>query len=409
MKRLSVRILFVNEKCGYFGGVEQNVADTAEGLRSRGHICYLAYARVTEQDVNKYKALFEECFPCEEMIIGKKEEEGKSYEAILNQVKPDAIYLHKVNNLRFCEPFLSKVHTVRMVHDHDLYCPRRHKYFMIGNRVCYHRADWRCWLDGAFLAKDTPLRIGFTWVSIRDKLKEMRRNYQLDILLVGSRFMKGQLLQNSFPEEKIHILPPVIRLTCPSPAKVPDERNILYVGQLIRGKGVDLLLRALQTLSCRFTATLIGAGNARDELEALCRSLGLVDKVKFQGWVRHEALGSFYSTAKVVVVPSRWPEPFGMVGIEAMHYGRPVVAFNVGGISDWLLHEVTGLLVPEQDITALGRSLQRILTRKGLATKLGQNAYEYAQERYTFDSYIEQLESYLLGKICHRDTEGARG
>jgi len=125
--------------------------------------------------------------------------------------------------------------------------------------------------------------------------------------------------------------------------------------------------------------------------------LGLERKVKFLDWVDHEKIGEHYATSTVVAVPSRWPEPFGMVGLEAMQHGRPVVAFDVGGISDWLEHEETGLLVPEQDVAGFARALERILTKDEFAVRLGENAYERVRERFSFERYLDQLEKHLAG------------
>ena len=392
-----MKILFVNEKCGYFGGVEQNIADTVEGLNSRGHNCYLAYGEISARDLEQYKALFEKTYLCQEIGATTQETGTQTLEGILGQVSPDVIYLHKIPELKSCMHLLPKIRTVRMVHDHDLCCPRRHKYFMTNGRVCHHKLDWRCWLDGAFIARDPSSRSGFAFVSIRRKLKEMRRNYHLDALLVGSRFMRDELLQNGFPEEKVLVLPPVIHMENQTPSPVPDDPKILYVGQLIRGKGVDLLLQAFKGLICDFRATIVGTGNAESKLKALCNELGLDNRVNFLGWVRNEDLGHFYSKAKVVVVPSRWPEPFGMIGLEAMHHGRPVVAFDVGGIPDWLDHMETGILVPEQDVGAFGKALQKILGENRLAARLGQNGLRRVRDHYAFEGYLDRLEGCLKG------------
>ena len=406
-----MKILFVNEKCGYFGGVEQNIADTVEGLNSRGHYCFLAYGEISARDLEQYKSLFEKTFRCQE-IAATQELAAQALEEILDQISPDVIYFHKVPELKSFMHLLPKNRTVRMVHDHDLCCPRRHKYFVTNGQVCHHKLDWRCWFDGAFIARDPASRSGFAFVSIGSKLREMRRNYHLDALLVGSRFMRDELLQNSFPEEKVHLMPPVIRMAHivrgQTPSPVPDDPRILYVGQLIRGKGVDLLLQALKGLTCDFRATVVGTGNAESKLKALCTELGLDNRVEFSGWVRNEDLGHFYSKAKVVVVPSRWPEPFGMIGLEAMHHGRPVVAFDVGGIPDWLDHMETGILVPEQDVKALGNALQKILGENrpgrrshfggvGLAEKLGQNGLRRVRDHYAFEGYLDRLEGCLKG------------
>jgi glycosyltransferase involved in cell wall biosynthesis len=225
----------------------------------------------------------------------------------------------------------------------------------------------------------------------------MRENQSLDSLLVGSHAMRQELVKNGFPKENVHILAPVVRLTPIEPCVVPKEPNILYVGQLIRGKGVDLLLHALNQLDCDFTATIIGTGNAKAKLETLSQQLKLDEKVRFLGWVSHDDLSKYYSRSKVVAVPSRWPEPFGMIGLEAMLHGRPVIAFEVGGIPDWLEHEKSGLLVPEQDTKAFAEALQKLLSNTSLAAEFGENGRMIVKQCFGFEEYLDRLEAHLFG------------
>ncbi len=394
-----MKILFVNEKCGYFGGVEQNVADCAEGLVGRGHQCYLAYGEVTPLHEVAYRSLFSSVYPMAE--FGNTSDKSRKFSEIVNEIAPDAIYIHKAPNLNFWHRLKKRPRTVRMVHDHDLCCPRRHKYYALNGRICHSASGWKCWLDLAFVARGSKgLPIAF--VDINRKIREMKRNYQLDALLVGSRYMRDELLMNGFPRDKVSILHPVVSMEKAEPAPVPDANHILYVGQLIRGKGVDILLHALKALrdnaSCDFKATIIGTGNAEYKLKTLAIELGLSNHVEFKGWVPNHKLGAFYQSAKVLVVPSRWPEPFGMIGLEAMRYGRPVVGFDVGGIPDWLEHNVTGLLAPEQDANALSWAIARILSDTKLANKLGHNGYISLHESFTFDRYLDHLEAILRGE-----------
>jgi glycosyltransferase involved in cell wall biosynthesis len=393
-----VRILFINEHCGYFGGIEQNVADTAMGLRQRGHTCYLAYGMETTKDSTRYQTLFDGCYPCAELHPSVSTLVSQQLPQLIAELVPDAIYVHKVATMPQCLLRTAPTPTIRMVHDHDMCCPRRHKYFTLSGRVCHHKAGWRCWVDGAFVARDPNTRTGFTLRSFAPKLHEMRRNHACNRLLVGSRFMREELLSNGFPAAKVHILPPVVHVSEPqSPFPLPTKPHIVYVGQLIRGKGVDLLLQALRHVTGDYVVTLVGTGNAYDPLVDLSRRLGVADRVHFQGWIDHAQLGAYYSAATVVAVPSRWPEPFGMVGLEAMQHGRAVVAFNVGGIADWLKHDHTGLLVPEQDVQAFGHALQRLISSPALAAHLGERAYSYVQQHYNFSHYLDRLESHLRG------------
>ncbi len=398
-----MKILFVNEKCGFFGEVEQNVVDVAEGLRARGHFCYLAYGETTERRVTEYQDKFFDTYLCSESLssrsandIGNVDQSTPvGFEQIMQIVKPDVVYFHNVPNFGSFENHLNGVRAVRMVHDHDLCCPKGNKYFADSGRVCHHKADWRCFMDGAFLERSHDSFMGMKLVRLSNKFDEMRRNYKFDSLLVGSKFMRDELLENGFPEERVHILPPIVRSYIVKPTPVPKTRQILYVGQLTHSKGVDLLLQALRQVKCDFTATIVGTGSAKESLEAMNQKLGLSDRVKFRGWVSQEQLSAFYSAVKVVVVPSRWPEPFGMIGLEAMRHGRPVVAFSVGGIPDWLHHNHTGILVPEQDTEAMAQALEQVLIRDEFATRLGNNAYDRFVNHYAFEDYLSRLEMFL--------------
>lgn len=389
-----MRILFVNHKCGFFGGVEQNVAVTVKALRQSGHDCFLSYGE-SSRNFEDYKSFFNAVFRCDEIIAQGDRSQAVSFENLLRSVTPDVIYIHKTPQTDFLLPFINKIRIVRMVHDHDLCCPRRHKYFFHNARICKHRTDWRCYLDLAFLQRGSEFLNRFKFVSIPGKWQEMRRNYNWDSLLVGSRFMEQELVMNGFPPEKIHIVPPSVPL---KPDRITDPSlnpSILCVSQLMRGKGIDLLLHALSRLKVDFTATIVGTGNAEGNLKKLCHRLGLDDRVKFAGWVDNTAIGSFYSESRVVAVPSRWPEPFGMIGLEAMRHARPVVAFDVGGIPDWLENEVTGLLVPEQDQDAFAMALEKILLDHNLAKKLGQAALKRALEKFSFEEFMNSIVKYL--------------
>ena len=108
-----------------------------------------------------------------------------------------------------------------------------------------------------------------------------------------------------------------------------------------------------------------------------------------------EQLEMEFERSLFAVVPSRWPEPFGMVGPEAMSRGRPVVAFDVGGIPDWLEDGVSGLLVPPGDINGLAGAMDRLLSKPDLAESLGQGAAKIAAHRLTHRGYLANLRNTL--------------
>jgi glycosyltransferase involved in cell wall biosynthesis len=148
-----------------------------------------------------------------------------------------------------------------------------------------------------------------------------------------------------------------------------------------------------------FECAVLGEGNDRARCERLCARLGLSGRVKFHGFVRSEELKDYYLDASVAVVSSVWPEPFGMTGPEAMLYGLPVVAFDAGGIREWLADGETGYLVPWMDTGTFAARLEQLLQDKGLARQLGDRARAWASGQYDAERQFDYLESVFLS-VC---------
>lgn len=388
-----MKITFLNQYCGFFGGVEQSVATAAEALSAHGHHCTLLYEKHTESRLQEYQELFDETIhvPTEQRLIS-------AIASLVEQNAIDVLFVHKLSSSAPLSPFKGSLRMVRMIHDHDECCPRKHKYFFFSNRICHHRADLRCWLDLAFIERDRQSRFGLRFNNIATHRKELVCTRTLyDRYLVGSRFMQEELRQNGFPAEKIRCIPPCVKPTEQAACPVPDSNEILYVGQLIKGKGVDLLLEAVSHLTTPFKLTIAGTGNARDQLIEQAKNLGIEAVVKFAGWVPPDELNQLYMKSRILAVPSRWAEPFGMIGLEAMRNGRPVVAFDVGGIPDWLEDGVNGYLVPEKNVRQLASAIDQLLTDHNKAQEFGSNGRRKFETIFSFDNYVRQL-SAVLGR-----------
>ena len=200
-----------------------------------------------------------------------------------------------------------------------------------------------------------------------------------------------------FAPDRIEIHAPVPRSGDPNLRSTFSERNlILYAGQIIRGKGVDVLIESLARLrrsGVKFECVILGDGNHRPQCEQLARRLGLEDVVTFKGFVPQEELKTYYRECSVVALSSLWPEPIATIGLEVMRYALPIVAFDAGGIKDWLIDGHNGYLVPWMDRDAYAARLREVLTQKALARHLGMNGLKLVSERYDFDRYIGDLEA----------------
>lgn len=390
-----MRILFANQHGGFFGGVEQHIAHVAAELARRGHVCELACGPAAGSTND---AAFQSRFArvsVESALAADAARDADWLTRLTADRGYDAIYLHKLRWLPDHPGGATRV--VRMIHDHDLTCPRHHKYFAHSGQICEHPAGWRCYLDGAFLQRDARSPLGLRLDPIGPKLDELGRHRAVDALLVGSRWMAGQLAANGLPDALVEIVPPAVPAPDDLTAMVPVAPTLLYAGQLVRGKGVDLLLAALAHVRGPWRLDVVGDGAQAGELRKLARTLGLADRVIFHGWLAPDLMVHAYRSARLVVVPSRWPEPFGMVGIEAMHHGRGVVAFATGGIPDWLEEGRTGLLVPPQDIAGMTAAITRGLFTPGLAESFGMAARTSVRARFDFHRSVDRIERALAG------------
>jgi glycosyltransferase involved in cell wall biosynthesis len=117
--------------------------------------------------------------------------------------------------------------------------------------------------------------------------------------------------------------------------------------------------------------------------------MGLSGRIDFKG--DRPSPQELYPTARLVVVPSLWPEPFGLVGPEAMAHGIPVVASRVGGIPEWLDDGEVGFLVEPGDVQGLADRINRLLFDRPLARRLGQRARAVAGNRFTVPGYVDRF------------------
>ena len=167
--------------------------------------------------------------------------------------------------------------------------------------------------------------------------------------------------------------------------ELPPEPLLLYVGRLQPIKGLETLLEAMTRLDAATRLLIVGGDqdepeNAHAERLRRCvATLGLTDRVRFLGAQPQERLRLFYAAAEATVMPSYY-ESFGMVGLEAMACGSPVVASRVGGLTTTVRDAVTGYLVPEGDPVALAERLSHLLGDPATRERMGREAVRWAAE-----------------------------
>lgn len=389
-QKINLNVLFIHQYSGAMGGAETDILLEAEALKGGGHTVALLYASRTGQS----EAAWTETFSGGHQALGANPSE--TVRSFVNKFAPDVIYYHSLPDLSALRASLnSHLPVVRRVHDHHMYCMRGGKYNYFTRAICSRPASWHCVFPClGFIGRNPGQSFPFKWVSYQDKLEEIKINRQCDCLLVYSRYQKDELIRNGFDPARIEVQVPVREDSEKGPLSTFSSQNlILFVGQVIRGKGVDLLLQALARLHVPFQARILGDGNHRPSCERLSVRLGLTDRVQFRGFVPRSQMQEHFLQASLLAVSSVWPEPFGLVGREAMQYGLPIVAYDAGGIREWLFDGENGFLVPWKDTSRFAARMEQLLRDKDLARRLGRRGQELVSQQQASSEgcLVEQL------------------
>lgn len=384
-----LRLLWVNDAAALIGGCERYVQDTARLLRVRGVHSTLLYDIAGRVDP-AYLRAFDAAFPVVDPALQ------------LEALAPDVVYVHRLGRSELLAALTGTASPVlRFFHDYELFCPREHKYTAVGLRTCERPVGPHCYTCLGFVRRATG------WPGIRlsrvGRLRNLHdRNRALDGFVVGSSYMAMHLAAHGFAGDRTHVLPLYAAPPCSSGQVRRTPDRLLFAGQLVRGKGLDVLLRAMGRMRHRATLIVAGTGTQEAELQRRARRLGLSGRVSFEGRLSRAELDAQYRTAAAVVVPSRSPETFGLVGPEAMACATPVVATAAGGTGEWLDDGVNGFAVSPGDVAGLARALDRIVGRPRLARVLGRNARKAYLERFTPERHVEDLLE-LLQRFARRE------
>lgn len=241
-----------------------------------------------------------------------------------------------------------------------------------------------------------------------------------DAITVISSFT-GQRLRSYAPDVKTTIIPfgaaAVNRERAASSRlrNKEDRFELLFVGRLVRRKGVDVLLRAAKILEQdkRLHVRIVGGGPERERLEGEARSLELGERVTFEGLVDGTRIDALFAECDALVLPAIVTETgetegLGVVLIEAMGYGKPVIASAAGGILDIVRDNETGLLVPPGDANALARAISRAMDEPERLEKIAKSGSRFAATAFGWDAIVSDLRKVYKSAIERRSASAPR-
>lgn len=172
---------------------------------------------------------------------------------------------------------------------------------------------------------------------------------------------------------------------------LPEEKIVLFVGRLVYEKGIHILVnsvpKVLNKVNTKFI--IVGNGYMKEQLSNLVRKMGLNHKIIFTGFLDTYTLRKLQKCADLCVVPSLF-EPFGIVTLEAMAAKCPVVVSDIGGLSELVEHDLTGVKIKADNPDALAWGILKVLRDKAYASNIRTNAYKKVQEKYNWSNIAYQ-------------------
>lgn len=309
---------------------------------------------------------------------------SRKLEKIIIDEKPDIIHAHGwlLYSLLECKKNFG-IPLIVTLHDYGYICPKKN--LLKGNSLCNKFLTIEC-INCARnmygIAKST-----FLYYSLR---LNKRKLMLVDKYIAVSSFVKDLYSkQLNINDNKITIIPNFIEqdkhVSCLKRNIIYDD-FILFVGALSPHKGVNILIKAYEKLNTKTKLVLIGK-KVQDY------SFKSTNKIKIIENAPSHIIIEAYMKCRFVVIPSIWPEPFGLVALEAMSYNKAIIASNIGGLKDIIINKKTGILIPPYNISKLKDAMQYLLENPSTAKEMGNMGYAYFIKKYVPDVVIPQIEN----------------
>jgi glycosyltransferase involved in cell wall biosynthesis len=386
-----MRILIANEAVVGSGGVESYLASLMPALSARGHAVALLHA-------NSRAGRGATRLETAELSVSVADDGLEPAIARARAWQPDVCFSHNMGPLAVEARLLAEWPVVKMMHGYFGTCVSGQKAHAFPATTPCTRA-----FGAACLALYLPRHCG-TYrpaVMLRQFRRESRQRALLPryaAIVAASRHMADEYRRHLADGPRVVEAP--LFATEPEPAaprEAPDRPTVLFAGRMTGIKGgavlVDAVAEAARRLGSAVTLVMAGDGPERAALDARARRLGV--DATFPGWISGAARTAWFRRATVVAVPSLWPEPFGLVGLDAAVHGVPAVAFDVGGIREWLRDGVNGVLVAERgDAAALGAALAALLGDRDALARAGAGARQAAKD-LSIDAHVSHVEPLL--------------
>lgn len=376
-----MKILIIHNSYKEFGGEDSVVQNQIKLFESNGDDVY-PYI-VSNMKIDNYSKV-------EKVQLLKNAyaspETNQEITKIISDFNPDIAHIHNIyplispvvykilheNNI----PIVQTLHNYRFICPNGLFfrdgeictkCLDKKSYYQCGVNQCYHDSYVQSFWYADIISR------GSKWFKYIDKF------------IALNPFIKDMMIQRGFNSKKISIVPNFSYEIDVKNDEKSNEEYVLYLGRLTREKGIETLLKSMDKID-GMKLFVAGEGELKENVLSAEKS----GKVKYLGFVNGDEKNSLIKNATALIVPSEWYEPFGMVAIEAMALGTPVIASEIGGLKYLIEDGRNGVLFNPGDVDDLVRKINYIRYDSDNSA-LSKTAQKLFKEKYTAEVVYQEI------------------
>jgi len=384
-----VKVLHVNEHLARKGGVETYLLSLLPMLAAHGITSTVAYGT---GDPAEYTPSV--CVPgIRHTGFRSQGAARQAMQAALDQAQPDVIHVHNVQNVGVLQACLAYGTTVMTAHDYRSICPSMTLFYKRTQEVCQRTCGPGCFTTTMtkHCLTPRPQYAGYFYYRSRWTTAHADR---FALVIAPSGGARDRLQQAGFEGARISVLPYFCSFAPRrAPRTLPASTTITFMGRIAPTKGYEYFIEALGQLPGHVQGIMVGnfTDGVAEHVRQMARQHGCQDRLVLRAWASPEEVVEIMDQTTVFVFPSLWPETLGIVGLEALSRGVPVVASDVGGVREWLRDGENGILVQPKSARQIRDAVLELTACARTLTAFGERGLETIRERFSPSCHTHRL------------------
>lgn len=323
-----------------------------------------------------------------------KKDKIKDIKSVLKREKTDVVHVHNIFDKSMMEEIKNEVNIVFTTHNYKLICPATNFYLKNTREICNISCSWKCFFTSAGY-RCMPLRPPYIFRSYSFSKWALNNESYISHLVCPSKYAKKRHVEAGFEKSLMSVVPYFCSLCTVQEPEIPKENTITFMGRIRSYKGWEEFLKILSYLPKDVKGKMIGDFNNKKtkKVKGMANKLNVSERLTLRKWVDRSNIRDVFRETSVFVFPSIWPETLGIVGIEALSSGVPVVAFDVGGVEEWLINRKTGFFAEVKDCKTAADNVLNLIHDRSKMRSIGSNGIELVESKFSIERHINKIKS----------------